>query len=585
MGTGFSIDTPLRVAHLGIDSVISLVDDLLIERVHRHYAEKHEIEFNPVSTKDPDARSHRITGYLDLIHDLVLEKVDQVRSMSLFEENEKRRYFELLPDGTELKEMFHKVLEMTPGLHRDTLEQELTDNMQTGSIDVNIMVKLDRLNTRGIKSTLSDAQAALKGFAESTLESSIVFSAGINQRMFRLMTQFKDFYRDETGKMKKKIVIKVSDFRSAFNQAKFLARLGLEVDEYRIESGLNCGGHAFASPGHLLPTILKEFKEKRDELKQMVMPIVQRYYEKMGWEYHNDNPNPTAITVQGGIGNKGEADRLIRDYGMDRTGWATPFLLVPEVTRVDASTRNKLVEAGEDDLYLSRVSPVGIPFNNLRGSGSELWHQQRIDEGRPGSPCPKGILISDTEFTEEPICTASTEYQGKKLIQIEQTITDPVELARARKKVLAKSCICDHLGNGTLIDLEITRKKSAPQSICPGPNLAWFDRQYSLEEMVDHIYGRGPSLTPPDRLHMFAKELQMYVDYFADMVEDSGNSEKELAELEQFHSNLQLSIDLCAEIADGPGYPGENLTSIRKTIAIQRPRLAELYESLTVYAE
>ena len=30
MGTGFTLDTPLKVAHLGIDSVVSIVDDVLI---------------------------------------------------------------------------------------------------------------------------------------------------------------------------------------------------------------------------------------------------------------------------------------------------------------------------------------------------------------------------------------------------------------------------------------------------------------------------------------------------------------------------------------------------------------------------
>ena len=34
MGTGFTIDTPLKVARYGISSVISLVDDVLIEQVH-----------------------------------------------------------------------------------------------------------------------------------------------------------------------------------------------------------------------------------------------------------------------------------------------------------------------------------------------------------------------------------------------------------------------------------------------------------------------------------------------------------------------------------------------------------------------
>ena len=36
MGTGHSIDTPIRVAHFGISSVISLVDDLLLGEEHEH---------------------------------------------------------------------------------------------------------------------------------------------------------------------------------------------------------------------------------------------------------------------------------------------------------------------------------------------------------------------------------------------------------------------------------------------------------------------------------------------------------------------------------------------------------------------
>ena len=64
----------------------------------------------------------------------------------------------------------------------------------------------------------------------------------------------------------KKIVLKVSDFRSSVIQGKFLAKKGLWVSEYRIESGLNCGGHAFATDGFLLGPILEEFKLKKESL-------------------------------------------------------------------------------------------------------------------------------------------------------------------------------------------------------------------------------------------------------------------------------------------------------------------------------
>ena len=40
MGTAFTADTPLKVAQFGIDSVISLVDDVLLERLRKIYTDK-----------------------------------------------------------------------------------------------------------------------------------------------------------------------------------------------------------------------------------------------------------------------------------------------------------------------------------------------------------------------------------------------------------------------------------------------------------------------------------------------------------------------------------------------------------------
>ena len=40
MGLGFTIDSPIRVAPFGISSVISIVDDVLIERIRKYYAQK-----------------------------------------------------------------------------------------------------------------------------------------------------------------------------------------------------------------------------------------------------------------------------------------------------------------------------------------------------------------------------------------------------------------------------------------------------------------------------------------------------------------------------------------------------------------
>ncbi len=77
---------------------------------------------------------------------------------------------------------------------------------------------------------------------------------------------------------------------------------------------------------------------------------------------------PIKITAQGGVGTAEEHEFLIDNYDVDSVGWGSPFLLVPEATSVDKNTLNKLAEAQEDDLYLSHISPLGVPFNNLKGN-------------------------------------------------------------------------------------------------------------------------------------------------------------------------------------------------------------------------
>lgn len=582
MGTGHSIDSPIRVGPYGIDSVVSVVDDLLVERIRKHYCRKFDYTYKNIARNAEDGRARRITAYLDTVQEIVQKKFSLIRNQPFFESNDKAKYFELLPDGSELKKKYRKLLETDRGSLRDRLSCELSRLMKPGSIDVNIMAKVDKLNHTGeglpMSAEFSDASAALRGYARSTLNSGLVLSAGFNPRLYNYLTEFKDFYRDAKGDIKKKIILKVSDFRSALIQGKYLAKKGLEVFEYRIESGLNCGGHAFPSDGHLLPDLLREFREKKDRINEAVRPLIEKYYEDNAggfrdyWEF-----TPQRLTVQGGIGTAGEAMRLLDDFDMDATGWGSPFLLVPEATTVDRPTRTLLENAGEKELYLSGVSPLGVPFNNVHRTGSEQWHRDRIQKGKPGSPCPKGFLKSNTEFTEQPICTASTEYQLLKLNQIAESEMEEEEKEEKREKVLDKACLCDHLGNGALIDLGILEEHRAPQAICPGPNIAWFDGEYSLREMVDHIYGRGDSLVPAERPHMFAKEISLYVDYvekLAGQLKDEAGRKK----LRTFRENLEKGMDFCLEIAGTEPCGDENLESISPMVSEQGRRLAAILE-------
>ena len=584
MGTGFSIDTPIRVAPFGISSVMSIMDDMLVEKIRKHYCEKFNLDFIPIHRWSEDSRARRITAYINTVLDIVNIKFEIIKKMPFFESNDKEKYFIMLPDESPLKLAYNRLLEMAPGEKRKKAEKSLTEQMVKGSIDANIMVKLDRVNRdrkgNELPTEYSDSKAALRGFANSMVESSIIFSAGINQSLYSYMSAFKDFYRDKTGKMKKKIIIKVSDFRSALIQGKFLAKKGLEVYEFRIESGLNCGGHAFASNGQLLPVLLKEIHEKRDQLAASFKPLIQKYYEKMGWEYPDASANHTPlITVQGGVGTPGEVKRLQKDFNIDKIGIATPFLLVPEVTCVESTTFNKLKEADESDLYLSEVSPLGVPFNNLRHSVSEEHTTNQVDIGDPGSPCPKGFLVSNTEFSEVPICTASKEYQQQKLNELSATITDGTELALEQAKVVKKTCLCDHLGNGALINLGIKKEEKAPQAVCPGQNISWFNREYSLMEMMAHFYNKQKSLVSKDRPHMFAKEIQMYVDYFDRLIKKSDLNERTTKTLNEFYENMKSGMEYCRTFSQKQPFTSENIDSINPWIDEQSIRLEEMYEN------
>ncbi len=518
MGTGFSIDTPVKVAKYGISSVISLVDDVLIEEMRKYYCQKMGENYVPITKYDEDYRARRITEYLNLVDRMVKKQFEELKTSAFEIGTEITKYFRLLPDESPLKKIYKTMLATTDPQEKNKLQESLRASIRPGDINVNIMTKLDRNNYGKDKQELpqefSDALAALRGYAQSTLNSAIVFSAGFNRRLYAYIENFKDFYADAAGFIKKRVIIKVSDYRSALIQGRFLAKKGIWVSEYRIESGLNCGGHAFATDGYLMGPILEEFRVKKQEL---IEGLHQIYNEavKLKNALSFVSPHLVEITAQGGIGTVKEDRFLLDHYKLDGTGWATPFLLVPEVTNVDPVTLKKLSDAKEEDLYLSSVSPLGVPFNNLRNSESDLERERRVEKNRPGSACPKSYLVSNTEFTAQPICTASRQYQKLKIEELDRLKVDPVEYKSRFNKIVIKSCICNDLAEGPLINHQIGNPAHKRfTAVCPGPNLAYFSKICTLQEMADHIYGRGNVLNSTYRPNMFVKELKMYVEYF-----------------------------------------------------------------------
>jgi len=545
MGIAFTIDSPIKIAKYGISSVISIVDDFLIEKMNEYYSTKFKIPYKAISTKVEDYRAKRITSYLNTVDTIAKRTFDNLKQSFEDKSSEFEKYIDMLPDFSDLKQSFIEKCQ------HNTLKEDVNnwihDNLKLGSIDVNIMTKLDKVNYRKkeqLPSEFNDAHAALRGFANSNLESSVVLSAGMNPRLYSYFENFDDFFPNEKNILKKKIILKVSDYRSALIQGKFLAKKGLWVSEYRIESGLNCGGHAFASDGYLMGPILEEFKNHKADLINDVHSILTSALENKG-KYTPTSPLNLKITAQGGVGTSEEHEFLLDNYNIDSIGWGSPFLLVPEATTVDSETIKLLEKATEKDLYLSDVSPLGVPFNSLKGSTNEIIKHNRIANNKPGSSCPKKFLVSNLDYTDQAICTASKKYQAIKLKELNED-SEVSNYTEKFNQITAKTCLCEGLSNAALIKNNIEHKgEEQGVAICPGPNMAYFSKELSLKEMVNHIYGKVNVIATNNRPHMFIKELTMYIDYFSNKVDEVKDSvsKKQEKYLTNFQNNLNDGIE------------------------------------------
>ncbi len=569
MGTGFTIDSPIKVAQFGISSVISLVDDILIEKMREFYATKINEPFHEISNKIEDCRAKRITAYLNLVDKIVEKKFEEVKHSIKDSGVAFEKYIQMLPNMSEIKKKFQEF--SSQSYSKQDLLDWANKHLSTGSIDVNIMTKLDKVNywdNEELPSEYNDAHAALRGYANSDLESSIIFSAGMNPRLYSYIAEFADFYPDKNGHIKKKIVIKVSDYRSAMIQGKFLAKKGLWVSEYRIESGLNCGGHAFATEGLLMGPILKEFKDNKQELINSTFEVLQNALKAKEMTCPA-NPIELLVTTQGGVGTAEEHNFLIDEYGVDSVGWGTPFLLVPEASTVDDHTLQQLAKAKEEDLYLSGISPLGVPFNTLRGNTQDDIKHAKIDSGRPGSSCPKQFLVSNKEYTDRSICTASRQYQRIKIKELDAN----EDLSNADRKttlhkILDKSCICVGLGTSAMRVANFDVKGEGV-SICPGPNLAYFSTIVSLQQMVGHVYGNAKVALSAHRPNMFMKELKMYIKHLREKLDEitEATTTRQLKGLAEFQSNLMDGVHYYQELADSMMHRAEDsATKIKQDI-------------------
>ena len=582
MGLAYTIDSPIRVGQYGISSVVSITDDELIEKMRAFYSEKFSIPYQEITQKFHDYRAERITNYLNLVDKIVKDKFENFKNELIESKSSLENYIAMLPNKTDLKNSLQHFIDEGYTL-KDTIKNYLEEHLSLGEIDVNIMTKVDKDNfdrNEQLAVEFNDAHAALRGFANSNLSSSVVLSAGMNPRLYSYFENFKDFFPNSESIIKKKIILKVSDFRSALIQGSFLAKKGLWVSEYRIESGLNCGGHAFATDGYLLGPILQEFKEKKEQLIQTAHDLLVKALGQKEMPIPQ-KPLELKITAQGGVGTAEEHDFLLENYNLDSIGWGSPFLLVPEATSLDNETRKLLTNAKEKDFYLSNISPLGVPFNSVKGTTNEFWKQKRIDENNAGSSCPKRLLALSKEHDEKGMCTASKKYQDIKLEELnnkKDTISIS-EFEKMKTKITDKSCLCVGLVNAAYLENDI-KIKGQQQGIviCPGPNLAYFDKEISLANMVKHIYGNANVMTDENRPNVFVKELKMYVDYLRNEISEYTNelSAGQIKKWNLFKTNLLAGIEYYEDLFSSTNFFKEERSKIKNQIEKYKSELIEI---------
>ena len=201
MGLAYTIDSPIRIAQYGISSVISIIDDEIIEKMKNFYSKKFNLNYPEILIMINDYRAKRITDYLNMIDDIINEKFKTFK-LEISRNTESLKHFiAILPNSSEIKSTLQNLLE-----NRDyfccQIKNFIEKNLVPGNIDVNIMTKVDKDNfikNEQLPIIYNVAHASLRGFANSKLSSLMVLSAGMNPRLYSCIEEFEDFFQKGTS--------------------------------------------------------------------------------------------------------------------------------------------------------------------------------------------------------------------------------------------------------------------------------------------------------------------------------------------------------------------------------------------------
>ena len=114
--------------------------------------------------------------------------------------------------------------------------------------------------------------------------------------------------------------------------------------------------------------------------------------------------------------------------------------------------------------------------------------------------------------------------------------------------------------------------------ICPGPNLAYFDKEISLANMVKHIYGNMNVMTDANRPNVLVKELKMYVAYLRNEISDFSTeiSAGQIKKWNSFKNNLTEGIKYYQDLFSNTEFFKEERAKIQKQIEQYQLELNEI---------
>ena len=148
------------------------------------------------------------------------------------------------------------------------------------------------------------------------------------------------------------------------------------------------------------------------------------------------------------------------------------------------------------------------------------------------------------EYGTQVVCNGSSLFQKNKIKE-----------KGSSDQITEKACLCMGLAATAVINYGVETRESKGVSICPGPNMAYFSQELSLEDMSYHIYNDNEGIVRIDRPHMFVNELGMYLKYLSQKIEEHKKDwgRKSGKYLNGFTSNMNDGISYYQELFSSIG--------------------------------